>query len=754
MLLQNSIILAESQMTYSRGESFLLHLSLEKYTIKLMRDLFSKIGAKTALLPKVRKQTWALWGFFAFVAISLIMLMTAVDLSPQVEEDFFFSSDNPSFQSSKMIEKLFPSNSSQIVVSAVGDIYSPDYIKRVEAFSNLISVFPGVISVKSMTSGPSNPKDATESPLWRRLLISADGESSNIVAFLQDASPEDIIPRIEMAIELIKAPGFDLSVAGVPYVVEMIRRNLARDLAVFSLIALLVFGVVMVMVFRSVRIYLGTMIACIEACIFTLLLLGLAGIKIGILTVNLATIVFVLTLSHIIFITHNWKNLREEGKNAHRNIAFGAAKMTFSASFWCMITTLMGFLSLLFVQAKPLRELGIGGAIGTIAAITAAYCIYPFFLWFVKPPKRKVKSDSVDKSKKFFIKRSKAVAAVIILASLACIPGIRKLNTDPSLFAFFSKGSDLRRGLEYIDDNGGSSPLDLVVKDAEGDKLNTNKTYKRMWALQEALEEDPNVGSIVSLPVLMSEGSRAPLAFLLTWESLLKWMEKPEYGRISRSFITDDHTTGRFLIRMKETARKGSRKEAVENLKMIVVEHGFTPEMVGGLYILQGELAKLVSASLIFGLGRLILAFIGIAFIVSRSFKISFSMVLSLCVVPLCVFGVAGYGRVPIDIISAPAVNVAIGMGIDSMIHLVSAVRRRRKNGMDYSSAWIQSRARLWQPILSSMFIICAGFAIFTLSAFPPTQRFGSEIVFGTILASLSALFVLPVLATMSFRKK
>jgi predicted RND superfamily exporter protein len=122
-------------------------------------------------------------------------------------------------------------------------------------------------------------------------------------------------------------------------------------------------------------------------------------------------------------------------------------------------------------------------------------------------------------------------------------------------------------------------------------------------------------------------------------------------------------------------------------------------------------------------------------------------------VVPVCVLGAIGYLRIPLDIISSPAVNVAIGMGIDSMIHTVAAVRRRRNVGIDSKTAWLQSRVRLWKPVLGSAFIISAGFGIFALSAFPPTQRFGLAIVFGTILAAVSAIFVLPILAESGFAK-
>lgn len=698
-------------------------------------------------LRTLKKETKLLIVFSFLVLVSLVVFSQTVNLTPEVGSDFFFSSDNPRFQYNKLISKIFPTQSSQLIVSAMGDVNSPEYINRVSVLTDLLALMPGVGSIKSITLGPKNLKAAEESPLWRRILISEDGLSTNIVAFLEDISPQDIIPKFEDSIALLRSDKFKLNIAGVPYVIEMIRRNLVHDLTIFSTVAFIVFGATIICIFRSVKVFIGTMVSCLEACILTLIITGIAGIKTGILTVNLSTIIFVLTLSHIIFLTHNWKTLAEAEKHKDPNrLIVPAMRLTFNASFWCMITTLLGFLSLLFVQAKPLRELGTSGSIGTVVAISAAYGIYPAFLMIVRPKLKKVKTQKQKRARAFFLKRSFVFAGALILIALAATPALWKLNTDPTLFSYFSKGSNLRNGLEYIDQNGGSSPLDLVIRDSAGEKLSTNKAFKRMWALQDALENDPNVGSVLSLPVLMAEGMRQPLAFMLNWESLLMWMEKPKYNKIAKSFITDDHVSGHFILRMKESAPRDSRIEVVERIKNIVRENGFITEMIGGLYLLQGEMANLVASSLVYGLGRLIIFFFIIAYVVSRSFKISLAMVLGLGIVPVSILGAIGYLRVPLDIISAPAVNVAIGMGIDSMIHTVSSVRRQQAKGIDENKAWLQARVRLWKPILSSMFIICAGFGIFALSAFPPTQRFGLAIVFGTILASASTIFVLPLL--------
>jgi predicted RND superfamily exporter protein len=205
---------------------------------------------------------------------------------------------------------------------------------------------------------------------------------------------------------------------------------------------------------------------------------------------------------------------------------------------------------------------------------------------------------------------------------------------------------------------------------------------------------------------------------------------------------------------MRESYKDFSRLEVVDRIKQTVRDYGFVPEMVGGVYLLQGELSRLVAASLVYGLSKLIFLFIFVAWAVSRSIRISLAMVLSLCIIPVCMLGIIGYLGIPLDIISAPAANVAIAMGIDAMIHMVIFVRRRINQGVGSASAWNQAQRNLWEPIFGSMFIICAGFGIFSISSFPPTQRFGGSIVFGTIIAALTAIFVLPYLAELEWTKK
>ena len=127
---------------------------------------------------------------------------------------------------------------------------------------------------------------------------------------------------------------------------------------------------------------------------------------------------------------------------------------------------------------------------------------------------------------------------------------------------------------------------------------------------------------------------------------------------------------------MLEGQHDEHRLDVVDDLRAICRKDGFKAELVGGIYYLQGRLAKLVASSLGTGLFWLNVLFIIIAGIVARSVRGAIAMIVSLTLVPMCMLGGIGWFRIPMDVISAPATNVCIGIAIDSMIHLVFGVRR------------------------------------------------------------------------------
>ena len=692
-----------------------------------------------------RRLKWVGAGFWALLAamtLSAWAVLFRVDLAPRVESDFFFSTEDPAFQASRRISEIFPSQP-QLIASAQGqDIQAPEYIERMGQLTEALLADPGISDVQSLTRGPSHPAAVLSSPVWSRLLLSNNPRASQLIISLEGGGGDgDLIARVEKILAEHDRPSFDLAISGVPYVVELIRRYLLRDLRVFSSAALLIFGLVISLLYRSLPPVAGTLLSCLGACLITLTVLHLMETPIGILTANIATIVFVLTLSHTVFLTANWKRV-QSGRDPESALA-EAVRITFAASFWCMVAALSGFGSLLLANAKPLRELGVSGMVGTAVAIVVAYGFYPFFLRSGKAAPA-VATTEPGRGGLPGATGPLVVAALCLIAAL----GLAAVNTDPSIFAYFAKGSEIRDGLELFDRAGGSSPMFIVVADEEGRRLDSRLVEPQMAQLQEGLEKEPSVGVALSLPVLLAEARRVPLAALLSTEQIVAILDSERYNHIARSFIDDDRSQALYFLRMRETGRDEPRQDVVARLHALVAEAGLETRLIGGLYDLQGKLGELVATSLVRELGGLLAFFVLVAAIVSRSVRGAAAMVACLAAVPVLLLGAMGHLRQPVDVISAPGANVAISLGIDAMIHLMMAVRRQLQTGAGVVAAWTLACHQMRRPIVGAMLILAAGFGIFTLSSFPPTQRFGLLVAAGTLVSAVMALVVLPFLAT------
>lgn len=704
-----------------------------------------------------------------------------VDLVPRVEADFFFAPGDPQLRESQALSARYPGGGAAeavIVRAAAPDTDAEEYEDRVEALSRALAELPGVAEVYSVAD-----QDAT-SPFWGRILAPAGGAATNLIATL-DAEPAEVggvaaagqtaeaggvgaagdagdaggwVRGLEAVLAEHERDGFRLLASGTPVVVELIRRGLARDLAVFSTAALVLFGLVAMVLYRDARIVAGTLLSCLSACAGTLLAARAFGIGIGLLTANIVTIVFVLTLSHTVFIVANW---RQGGDVAQ------ALARTIRPSTWCMATTAAGFLSLWATSAQPLRELGTAGALGTLVALACAFGVLPAWLgaevrpgadrfaagaarfgrwlgrwrerlaWRVPAPKSGAGSE-----------RSPVAAilpwVVAVVAVGATGLGAFRLDTDPSLLSYFDSDGPIRQDLEVVDQEGGSSPLLLAVGGASGEPLDTRDGYERMWRFQDSLEADPATGAVLSPAPLIAHARTFPLAGLLPVSVLVDLLDRPELGAAGRGFVSDDRTEVLYALRMKEGARTESRELVVGRLAAQAAAAGLAVNATGGLYELQGRLGTLIAGSLKVGLGGLLALFLLVGAGVARSVGAALAMFACLLAVPAMVLGAFGHAGVAVDIITSPAANVALAMGVDSMIHLTSRVRAIDGGAARAGGSWRAARAELAAPVATACAVVCAGFGVFAFSDFPPTRRFGLAVILGTVAATAAALGALP----------
>ena len=562
--------------------------------------------ALSAERSRSRRETRSeLWLRLSFLVPLLLLagIATAfdriVDLTPRVSSSFFFAADDPALRETYWIAQRFPGSDEMTVLAMRSpDIRSEIYLERVEELTNAVLEIPSVLSVRSLTAGPSGLQEAMESPLWRRLLIGSGDKATLAIVFHESESGPKVVPRIEAIAKRLSRSSFEIQISGPPFVVEMIRRNLEKDLRTFTVTSFGVFAFVILVAFRSLWVLIGMAVATLGAMLLTLVVQVLLGGSIGLLTANVATIVAVITQSHVVFLTANLRSARSAESAAAPSLLGTALRRTLPASFWCALTTALGFASLIFVEAQPLQELGLSGSVGTASALLCAYLFFPPFLYgHARGLARKASKPGAARDRRSGIaSRRLAIPALLVGLALASLgAGLSRLDTDPSLLDYFEPGGPLRSGLEYVDQTLGSSPLDMVVSVADGSPFKGRKLLKRHLNLHHAIEKHPSVGGALSLPIFVEEGRRFPIiGKLIPLELMVSILSRDSLGRVAEGFLTPDRRHARFLIAMRESERSRPRFDVIQDLRRLVREAGFEVSAVGGLYYLQANLGTLV----------------------------------------------------------------------------------------------------------------------------------------------------------------
>lgn len=674
------------------------------------------------------------WATVIGAAITALAVAALVNFTPQVSADFFFASDDPALQSSRAVDALFPSRR-QVLVSVEGDLRSRAYQARIREFSGALEDLPGVVGVRSLARGPDDLEEALASPLWRPLLIGPAGEDSLIVVLLSDADGDgaSLMADVEALAARSDSADFRIRLAGVPYVLESIKRELVRDLGRVNLAGALVAALVLLFAFRSWTLLSGALVSAFAAVSATLVTQSLLGVPLGLLTANVAAIVIVITLTHVVFMAGN--RASRNGRSATEAVA-----LTLPASLWAMVTTGLSFLTLLAVGAEPLSQLGAAGALGTVCATVSAYLIFPSYLGAWSPPEPTGVTSTPDPGPV----SSVVVAAGLILLALAAL-GVFRLDNDPSLFEYFDDEGEIGEGLAHFDARGGAGILKLVVADADHGRLDNDDAYRRLWRLHEALADHPAVGVPISLPLLMAEGDRHPLSFLVTWARMLKLMGSQKVDGAARSFITPDHRRALFVVRMIESYSEESRESVLATLEQMPSQFGFELSMSGGIYRLQADLAAQVRGSVFRGVSLLLGIFALVGWLATGSVGVAGLMTLLLGLTAGAVLGLFGWLGVPLGIIAAPGVSISLGVAVDGLIH----VARARRRLADWRSAVRDQR----RAVVIAAAVVVLGFAVLLLSGFPPNRRFGLAVVLGSAIATWLTLRVLPLIGDLSPRK-
>lgn len=155
------------------------------------------------------------------------------------------------------IKKEFPQKQRQLIIGLPhSDLKDKSYIDDIQAFSEDLLKLEGVDSLFSLTHGPSDIEEGIHNPLWKRLLVGGEEKHpdvSFIVTFLKAKNPSQTIKEIEQLEKKFERKGRKVKISGVPYFVEQMKRNLTQDMKNFTIAAIVLCGLTLLIIFRSFK---------------------------------------------------------------------------------------------------------------------------------------------------------------------------------------------------------------------------------------------------------------------------------------------------------------------------------------------------------------------------------------------------------------------------------------------------------------------------------------------------------------------
>ena len=264
--------------------------------------------------------------------------------------------------------------------------------------------------------------------------------------------------------------GDRLFLGGLNMIADDMVGYVRSDLATYGLGALVLLLACFWLFFRQAKFILLPLIICAYSVVLAAGLFGFLSFEVTVISSNFIALQLIITVSVCI---HLIVAYREFSARFHafsqRQLVYAVLRERARPCFFAIFTTVIGFMSLIFCDIKPVISLGIMMSVGISISLFTAFGVFGAVMSLLR---RTHNNRSFEQHFKFTLwcaetaLRSRgAVYGVCAAAVLFGLYGISQLRVENSFIGYFKKSTDIRAGMEVIDTNlGGTIPLDIVVK--------------------------------------------------------------------------------------------------------------------------------------------------------------------------------------------------------------------------------------------------------------------------------------------------
>ncbi len=412
------------------------------------------------------------------------------------------------------------------------------------------------------------------------------------------------------------------------------------------------------------------------------------------------------------------------------------------------------------------REFGTFTAIGTAFALVLSIFFIPALISVLPVGGNKGKPVSGRKSNildhiilepliRLIIRHPKnTVAAWVILLSIS-IGGIFLIKTSVNITSYFKEDNPTRVTENLMQNKfGGSLPVYVVF---EGD-IQSPDLLKMMIKTEDFMKEDPNITTAQSVADLveqmneaMDEGHVIPdekakieqLWFLLDGQDIMHQLvsDNLDMAVIQSKFASiETQEIKSFTMKMNQFLRENTNA----NFR---IEFTGIPSIYNKL---NNSLVKSQYSSLILAV-ILVLIIVGI---ILRSLINGVFAAVPIVTTIFILLGFMGFTRIPLDIATVLVGSIALGIGVDYSIHVISGFTKHMNEDGNSEKA-IENTLRIsGKAVIINAASVAAGFIVLTFSQMAPFQNFGLLVSINMFGSGTAALTLLPALLVLMARKQ
>lgn len=569
------------------------------------------------------------------------------------------------------------------------------------------------------------------------------------------------------------------AVVGEPVLVDQGFELLERDGARLSFSASLLLALVLLVTFRSWRWVLisGIVVQCSLAIVK--LFLALTGAQLTMVSAmfgSVVTVIAVAAIMHWIVRFREQQQLDDDRERAFRK----TLEQILAPTFWACATDAAGFAALMVASVEPVQDFGVLMIVGTACVFGSLIFLVPALVllplpgrlaWLDSVPHQSVGSTWLDRRLESLLDSVRAAprrwALCVLLVVGGMTLGLTRVTVESDFTKNFRASSQIAREYRFVEERLGGAGVWEIVVPLDGplnwERIDRVRKLEDRLRTEVVAEQDgrsePGLVQVFSIAdglvgILPFDLEKLPVGKDLVVSQGMQQFEARMPGLLANVVARDEQhglTYVRVLLRSKQQMSAEDQEAIIEQVKQVCRDEsarwpGAETPLVTGWYVL---LARIVDHLLADQVLTLAVATVGIFVLVWWATGSLVQALLALVpnLLPIgAVLGTLGWLGVPINMGVALIAAVSVGLSIDSTIHYLDVVKRRRKLGMSEGEALSAAQHRAGSASIFSTIALTAGFATMVGSEFLPTVYFGLLVCAAMLGGLIGNLLVLPLL--------